>query len=72
MTDDVELCPACNLRPARPRAKGRHCEPCANRLRYQDDDAWRERIRDRERDRQRKVIAERKAAGPQFFTPPES
>lgn len=68
---EVELCPECNLRPARPRAKGRRCQWCAKRLRYRDDDRVREQRQDSERERMRRRGAERRAAGPQFFTPPK-
>ena len=67
---EVELCPDCKLRPARPKAKGRRCEPCANRHRYLYDDEFREHHRDRERQRWREKAAERKAAPDEFFTPP--
>ena len=66
------MCPDCGIRPARPRAVGRRCTRCRVRHRYHNDDAVRERIQNRERDRQRRIVAERKKAGPQFFTPPKS
>lgn len=71
---DIELCPDCQMRPARPRARGRRCEPCATRHRHlhEETEEQRERRLSRERERQRKLSAERKAAGPQFFSPPGS
>lgn len=65
-----DLCPDCNMRAARPRAKGRRCNPCAKRHLYLTNAETRERTKERSRTRMRKESAERKEAGPQFFAPP--